>query len=490
MDTLNASPHPVITAHSLRRVIECERRVWLDAHGDPAARADDSPDVLHLWSLGAQHEQAIHAATAGDVQPVEVGSWADGVALTHDLMDQGAPGIVGAFLEYHTPLDLTDTVYTLRGRVDQLRRVRHHGAYVYAPVEIKQHSQPEAADWVQLDFYVWMLGQLRGAVPPGELWLGADAYGQARRRVIHEYDETRLMDALTRAARVLTAAESPSVVIAPPCKRCPWNATCQETAQEAGQIDLLYGVSRKTRAHMRQAGIATLRDVAALSPEALQQVKGIGPATAPTIRANAQAWLEKRPVRYSPLPEVCTRNGWMFDLETLESGGRAIPWCMGWCDTEGNTHIALVAPVQQPCPLILPDGQAITLTPDSDSAWDVFAGVIGDSGSPIFHWTGYDMGILRATAPDHVRERLEPHMHDLHRSFTRSISLPLNSTSIKPVSAYLGFPWPGYNDWFAAYVDYMSWLETGDLDTLTRACMYQRADVQSMAWVWRWLVQV
>ena len=56
------------------------------------------------------------------------------------------------------------------------------------------------------------------------------------------------------------------------------------------------------------------------------------------------------------------------------------------------------------------------------------------------------------------------------------------------MSTHLGFAWPGYQDWFAAYLDYQHWLDTGSLDALARACLYQRADVQSMALVWRWLV--
>jgi predicted RecB family nuclease len=252
-------------------------------------------------------------------------------------------------------------------------------------------------------------------------------------------------------------------------------------------INLLYGVARKTRDHMRLAGLVTLAHVAAATPEELQRVKGIGPVTAPAIRANAQAWLENRPIWYNPLPDACHRDGWMFDLETYERAGRVIPWCMGWCDVHGTTGIALVAPVQEPEPLILPGGQVITLVPDSDAAWETFAAAVpGDQ--PVYHWTGYDMGILRATAPLDVRAQLGPCFTDLHAVFKRAVSLPLGSTSIKAISVYLGFPWMGYTDWFAAYLDYCYWLDEGNLSALARACAYQRADVQSMAWVWRWLV--
>ena len=59
----------------------------------------------------------------------------------------------------------------------------------------------------------------------------------------------------------------------------------------------------------------------------------------------------------APPPDVCVTGGWIFDLETLERNGRVVPWCMGWCDVEGTREIALVAPVQTPEPLTLPDGQ-------------------------------------------------------------------------------------------------------------------------------------
>lgn len=258
--------------------------------------------------------------------------------------------------------------------------------------------------------------------------------------------------------------------------------------QRAHRLDLLYGVSRTTRANLRQAGITSLTQVAALTVEDLQQIKGIGPKTAPRIRANAQAWLANAPVWYGTLPEICHQPGWMFDLETHEIGGKTVPWCMGWCDTQGNTQIALVAPVQIPEPLTLPNGQAITLVPDSDCAWDVFEVAVSGSDCPIYAWTGYDVGILRGSAPAHVRTALEPRFHDLNAMLKHAVSLPLKSTSIKPVSAYLGYKWSGYEDWFAAYLDYGYWLEMDSLDALTRACTYQRDDVQSLALVWRWLV--
>ncbi len=388
-----------ITAQTLRNLLTCERRVWLDSHGDPALRAETPPDVLHVYALGHAHEQAIQAATADHIEAIPLASWAEGVEVTRRLMRQGVAGIIQARLEIDAPLDASGKLYRLRGVVDRLVRLPGYSRPMYAPVEIKQYGRADEADWLQLDFYSWLLDLVQGFAPPGELWLSADEFQRPRQRLLHEYDEARVTTALNRVVDRLSDMRAPAVRIAPHCKSCPWLAPCQQVAQNDQSIDLLYGVSRTTRRNMREAGLNTLAEIAACIPEDLQRVKGIGPVTAPVIHANARAWLENRPVMFNPLPPLCQQPGWMFDLETREMGGRTVPWSLGWCDTEENAHIALVAPVQVPETRTLPDGQSITLAPDSDSAWDVMAAALAGDDRPIYHWTGYDSAILHGSAP-------------------------------------------------------------------------------------------
>jgi len=464
----------LITSQTLHDLALCERRAWLSAAD--AAHADDAPlSVGVMWDRAAD----------GALETREAATWAEAVTLTERLMSLGAASIFGACLEVRTPLDLSDRVFTIRVRIDRLERIAHLGEAAYAPVLARDRSEAVEADGLVLDLWVWALDALNGAPPPAELWLGVDELGRARQRIPHDYDETRVLDALTRAAGLLALDDAPPVRLIDACKTCPHRRACEAVARQAGSLDLLYGVSRRVRQSLYARGMRSLADVAAATPEDLLQVKGIGRRTAPAIHANARAWLNNRPVHMAPPPDVCVTGGWMFDLETLERNGRVVPWCMGWCDVKGNTQIALVAPVQTPEPLTLPDGQRVILAPDSDALWEAFAeSVAGDA--PIFHWTGYDAAILRSSGPAHVQRALLPRFEDLHHHFTRAVSLPLRSTSIKAISTYLGYPWPGYNEWFAAYLDYQYWLDSGKVDALARACMYQRADVQSMAWVWRW----
>lgn len=239
---------------------------------------------------------------------------------------------------------------------------------------------------------------------------------------------------------------------------------------------------------MRAMGICTVAQVAALSAEALDAIPGIGPATAHRIRRYAEAMLQQRAIWMDALPPVCRRPGLMFDLETDPE--TRDPWSLGWCDPDGNVMIALLAPGMAPGTLRLEDGSHIVLATDNDAVWQVFCdAAMGDT--PIYHWTGYDAGIMRQYAPEHVRAHLTGRMHDLHATFRRTVALPQRSTSLKPVARYLGFEWPDGAEsgmgWWLAWRDYQTWRFADDAAALARACRYQRADVDALALVWRWM---
>ena len=49
----------IITAYTLRFLDICERRVWLDANGDPTQRDEITPFVAQLFAGGIEHEQTV-----------------------------------------------------------------------------------------------------------------------------------------------------------------------------------------------------------------------------------------------------------------------------------------------------------------------------------------------------------------------------------------------------------------------------------------------
>lgn len=253
-------------------------------------------------------------------------------------------------------------------------------------------------------------------------------------------------------------------------------------------LQLLNGLSTKTRYELEKAGITSLNQIAEMKPDDLRRIKGIK-TTAPSLHAQARAYVEKNPIWTQPLPDACQTCGWMFDIETDPFQDFTHAWSIGWCDTAGNSKVAIVAPtVDTPQPLTLPNEQEIILVPDHLAAWEVFADHVGENDRHVHHWTGYDSGVMRNSAPENVIERLNPRLHDLHATVKRTVQFPVKGTSIKTIAAYLNYRYGGYEAWDAAFYDYQAWLRTGDINALTRACTYQIDDVEAMRVVWSWMM--
>lgn len=246
-------------------------------------------------------------------------------------------------------------------------------------------------------------------------------------------------------------------------------------------LHLISGLSRQAREHLYANGITSLRQIADMQPDDLRQFKGIK-STAAAIHACARAYVEERPVWFETLSRDCLHEGIMFDIETDPFNGRT--WSWGWCDADGAAHNIVVA--HRDGRVRLPDEREIITVRDTDEGWRTFAALTPDAPR-IYHWTGFDAGVMRAQAPDEARDLLDARMVDLHHHYKRCVRFPVYGASLKVVARYLDFEWDEYDAWDAAYRDYRQWLLDDDVYALTRAANYQRADVVALAVVWRWL---
>src|SRR5260221_1088848 len=251
-------------------------------------------------------------------------------------------------------------------------------------------------------------------------------------------------------------------------------------------VALLSGLHVKARAHLRQAGIITLDQIVAMRPEDLMQFKGIK-TTAHAIHASARAWVEQRPIWYGELPEPARQGGWIFDIETIPYSDKV--WSIGWSDDQGNSNIVLVRPGSQRTGFFVGDHLAAVVVPTPENAWEVFADSVSGSDSLIYHWTNFDAGVMKNTAPEGVWTELNHRLHDLHGTFNHTVKFPIRSTSLKVVAAYLDFAYAEYERWDLAYRDYKMWLLRGDVQAIQRACAYQHDDVKATLLVWKWLVE-
>lgn len=254
---------------------------------------------------------------------------------------------------------------------------------------------------------------------------------------------------------------------------------------ETYSISLLTGLHEKTRDHFLRAGIHSLHQIAEMDIETLQQFSHIGPATAPALKAQAQAYLGNCPVWYGTLPDACQLHGWYFDIETNPSTDEV--WSIGWCWHDSPVQNVIVVPDTPAQTITLPNNSEIFLVPTMRDAWQTFAEAVASNTAPIHHWTGFDASNMRRFAPRNVQGRLLYRLHDLHGSFKRAVQLPQRSTSLKVVAPLMGFTWQGYQDWWQAFQDYRRYLHTLDPSHLARACAYQADDVKAMVTVLTWL---
>ena len=478
----------IVTASLMRWYAACERHVWLTAHGGELPRDLPTAGARYRLAEGARHEAALLRATTPGLAPVPVRDWDDGVMQTRRLMQAGAGVIVGACLEMALTFDGLDAPVIVRGAVDRLERAAVDGPPLYRPIEIKHARVAQAADWLQLDTYLWLLKQIQGAAPAGELWLGQAVDGAPAARVHRDLDEAAFVEVLGAVVRLLADADAePDVVIAPHCKRCPWYTACRQDAEARHDVGVLSGLRRETREQFAREGIVTLDQIRAMDADTLLTFRHVGKKTVHAFKAQAEAYLQDRPLWYGPLPDVCREPGWFFDIETDPyNGGRV--WSIGWCWHTDDVRIAIVAPRAQPGDVELPDGRRITLVPDADAAWRALAESVSRNEQPIYHWTGFDAGNMRQHASE-VYARLGGRLHDLHASFKGAVTLPDRSTSLKVVAPYAGFHWQGYEDWMQAFTDYQRFLRARSGEALAAACAYQADDVTAMVYVWEWLIK-
>ncbi len=472
---------PTITAYTLRALDQCQRRIWLDQHGERADYHEPPPSWAQM--AGLAHEQVVQFA-AGAQRRITTTSWAEAAQVTHELMAQGADAIGNAALERTVPLD---PPVRARGRVDRLVRVPGRGWYV--PVEIKQRAQVQPADRLQLDFYLWLLQAVQPEPVAGEFWLGRDADGYPLRRLTHEFDEAWLFGAFQQVAETLALADAPPIFLASHCEQCGWHTACQQIAEAAGDITLLPDLTRKTWAHFQRDGIRTLADVLALSAAELRKFDGVGAAKARAYLDSARAHQQQEPIRRDDQVIDDLPPGVMLDIET-EMTGDAVgrPWCFGWSEGDGQVRVAVVSAYFDGEALTLPDGRAILIIPDSDAGWRLVAKAAERLDGRVYHWSGFEQERLRSTAPADAVAVLQPRMHDLLQTFKRKVMLPVRSRSIKSVANYFGYRWPDGSNAQQAWGDYQAWRMENDSEALARACAYQRADVEALAVVWRWLI--
>ncbi|MFO7167125.1 MAG: TM0106 family RecB-like putative nuclease [Chloroflexota bacterium] len=498
----------IVTLEDLIWLDRCPRRLWLDRHAGGAPRAEPTRDARARSEANRVHIERL-VATSG-AAAVPDGPWEERLAATAALVRAGAPLIAWAALE------ATAGELTLRAVAHLLRRTRDPaapGGWAYCPIDIRLHGEPTRWDRTRIDALRWLAGAALGypRPPDGELWLGADGAGPAR--VLHRRgDAAAVGQALAGRYDALLAGPAPPIWFdSNHCTFCPWHDACDRAALAELDLATLPGLRRTHVRALRARRITSVPQLARLRQGALADIPDSDEATERRLRANAEALVSGRAVRRGELADGVwpavppEERGQVLFLDVETDPLTREPWAVGWMDAGGAVGMAIVAPVARPKRVAL-EAVRVTLVRTAAQAWRAAAEVAG-AAPAVVHWGDAESLLLARTAGREARAALGPRLRDLHAALTETVALPIprlstqRSAGLKPVAGWLGYRWPnGADHWGDGWEAYLAWRRTWRarqrgapppaLARLGPAVAYLRSDLEALAAVWRWYVEL
>ncbi len=240
---------------------------------------------------------------------------------------------------------------------------------------------------------------------------------------------------------------------------------------------------------LKLQGIFSLQQLADMPLEDLQAIKGIGPKTAPRIKALAWAFVLEGIVRFGQVPSEYQTLGAVLDVRVDPDTRPQTPW--GFClrNPTGKKQFMLLAPDAAQAQVQTDRGRNVTLVSHFHLAWRCIADLLDELSCPLWYWGKNVLKHLHETAAQAEQERLLPRTIDLHKVFLDTVAIPIRSTGLQPVAKTLG-----YDDWgagwepFKAHINYMWWLKDKQKsDALELALLYMEQNVEAVVHIWRWL---
>jgi predicted RecB family nuclease len=499
----------------------CQRRVWLDAHADPALHVAPARDAIGRTAANRAHAEAVVART--DAVVVEADDWATRLETTNSLVRQGVPLIAWGALE------AAAGALTICGEPHLLRRIADTaapGGWSYQPIDIRLHGEPTRWDRGRLDALRWLVATMLGdrRIPPGELWLGGRD-GAPPAVFVRRSDATPAGPKLAERFAAAVGGSTPPVWFdGEHCPFCPWHAACDAAALEQQDIALVAGLRRTHARGLRHAGVANVPQLAERSLAQLADLPDSDRSIARRLKAGAQALLAGRAVPFAtesteatdPVRPITRFPAAVASASALGQPGvvgqseaadvlfldvetdpfSRVPWAIGWMTLRGEVTVALVAPAIARRHLRI-GGTPVILVRSPAHAWAMAARA---ARGPVLHWGEAEQLLLARSGSDRPRAVLAPRLLDLHAQVTNTVALPIarqstrRSAGLKAVAGWLGFGWPeGADHWADGWDAYRAWraahrpLRGGAPAALIApAISYLGADLAALAVVWRW----
>lgn len=477
-----------VTASILYDLVECARRVALDAFGDPAKRDPISPFVRLLWERGALFERETIAKLKLPFVDLSGSSDIDRERLTLHAMARGEPLIYGGRLRADD----------LVGNPDLLRK--ELAGYVAGDIksgrgkeggEDGQEGKPKRSYAVQLALYIDILERLD--LSAGRRAFILDIRG---REVVYDFTDaselwSKYQEALTLARAILAKRAAPLPGYSAVCKLCHWYTNCLAELVAADDLTLIPFLRRSDRDAMLEH-IPTVGALARVDPDLYVRGKktvfaGIGSDRFRSLHARAVLVKSPSPKPYlraaielkvfalelffdievDPLRDVCYLHGF------VERRNR---------DNASERFISFFA--DEP-------------TPTAERV--AFAGAVdylsSRTDAAVYYYSKYERTIYRklqrkhpdvCTAAD-VERIFEPDRAlDLYGDVVRKATeWPTKDHSIKTLATHLGFAWRDADPSGAGSIEWFDrWCQQRRPEIRQRILNYNEDDCRATRVLW------
>jgi uncharacterized protein len=462
----------------------CPRRAFLNLYGDAEERDSERDFLLKLRQESQNHIESVLAASYPNYCALEtpLADWQGRAEETEALMRQGADCIYQGVLRSRVSLPPLDLV----GRPHLLIRqpgISRLGDWLYLPASIQLGRRPKPEYKLVAAYYAQLLSAIQGVPPP-------TAYFILRRRNRCAVDLgewlPRLQATLTECWEMLATAQEPEVFISRQrCSLCHWYSHCYALAQLQQHLSLVPGVTPSRYQSLQELGVANIEALAAVCPINLGEAIGTGVAS--QLQQQAQSLVENRAMRrvnrqISPHREIPTAEIELyFDIEAEPE--RNLDYLLGilLVNRQENRQQFYAFLAEKP--------------EDEEKVWqEFFAFVSRYEGAPIFHFSEYEAETIKRLAALYrtPRRQVAPvlsRLVDLHHRAVTSVTLPVESYSLKSLANWLGFRWRDVGaggDQCVCWYD--QWLKTGDRRFLELILRYNEDDCRATFHLKDWLV--
>jgi uncharacterized protein len=461
----------VLTASDFFRYFQCPHWPYWERFGNPKDRRRLTAAEEQRLADGLAHEKSIVKKQFGTMREVRVVSAPTGFQKTLALMKAGAPVIYQGWL-----MD-GDWI----GRPDILER--HEGKSVfgnwyYVPIDVKRSHELKKEHLAQLAFYATLLERIQGHFPGEPAIVNGD--GERLPAAIHAF-QSEFMDLVQKLNRI-RAGEMPDPVYRKACvDTSPWGEACFRLAEERNDIALLFNVDVKKLAALRQAGIRTVQDAAALDVDALEgSASGLTRRALEAVRRQAESLSTLSVIIREPFHDPTHGMEIHFDIESYPPEDVDYLYGFWLCDPSGDRYHAFTA--ERPG--------------DERVMWKTFLAWIETlpSDYTVYHYANYEpsrLTILAKRYGDEANPWLEKFRHQLVdlKELTREHAVfPLHFYSLKAIAKFLGFTWEGdVQGGGESVLAYERWLKTKRQKILDGIIQYNQEDVRATAYVLNWL---